>query len=161
MGSSSRKFPALLRTIVAKTLKRSGIEASLERHSIVHKWDAIVPAAVSSHARAVRVSGSTLHVEVDSSAWMHELAVIKHVLLQKVNEGLGPGTSEIKDLRFQQRSWKKVSHPIHEDPEPPRAGEQDIRTAKKLLEPIRDEGLRSVMERILEKDRKLKWRRKT
>lgn len=102
-----------------------------------------------------------MHVEVNSSAWMHELAALKHILLEKVNANLSPGTAKIKDIRFSQRSWKKrPDDNIKPDPVPPTPTDQELRMAKKVLEPIRDEDLKETLERILEKDRQLKWRRK-
>lgn len=159
MPRKSPKSPKLLGAIVSKALSGRGLKAPIARQSIIHKWAELVPATVSSHARAVKVVGSTLHLEVDSSAWMHELAAIKHVLLQKVNAGLGPGTAKIKDVRFHQRSWKKEPQSAPAEPAPPTPSERDVRMARKVLEPIDDEKLKATLERILEKDRQLKWRR--
>jgi hypothetical protein len=160
MKTNYRRFPTLLGRVVAKTLNQKGLKEALSRHSIVYQWPKIVPEAVSSHARAKKVTGSTLHVEVDSSAWMHELAAIKHVLLQKVNASLDPDAAKIKDVRFYQRSWKKRPDNITPDPVPPTPSDQEIRLSRRFLEPIRDEDLKEILERILEKDRQLKWRRK-
>ncbi len=159
MKSQSRKFPSSLRTIVKNTLDRKGLTAALSRHAIIHEWPRIVPQSVAYHAVARKVSGSILHVEVDSSAWMHELAAIKHVLLQKINANLPPEAAKIDDVRFYQRSRKERSPAPEPEPVPPGPTDSDLRIAGKVLEPIQDEELKAVLTRILEKDRQLKWRR--
>jgi hypothetical protein len=97
---------------------------------------------------------------VDSSVWMNELVAMKGVLIQKLNASLPRGTSGITDIRFQQRSWAKEQPPEPVRPEPPGPDEADARQVRQILEPITDEHVRSLLARILEKDRLLRYRRK-
>ena len=142
-------------------LDRYGLKTALSRHNVVRLWPKIVDAAVARHVQAEKVTGSTLHLVVDSSVWMNELAAMKHILIEKVNSCLEPGAAKITDIRFQQRSWAKPAEKPVEPPLPPEPTEQDLRIARRILEPVKDEGLREVVSRILEKDRKLKFGRDT
>ncbi|MDQ7781714.1 MAG: DUF721 domain-containing protein [Desulfomonilaceae bacterium] len=159
MNGRTRKFPASISSVVKSALDRKGLTAAFARHAVIREWPRIVPRSVSAHAVALKVTGSVLHVEVDSSAWMHELAAIKHILLQKINAHLPPGAAKIQDVRFYQRSRKTSAPSAEPEPVPPAPTDGDLRTARQVLEPIRDEDLKTVLERILEKDRRLKWRR--
>ncbi len=159
MNRKTRKFPSSFRTIVKNALDRKGLTAAFSRHAVVNEWPRIVPPSVAAHAIARKISGSTLHVEVDSSAWMHELAAIKHILLEKINQNLPSGAAKIQDVRFYQRSRVKSSPRPEPEPVVPGPTESDLRRTRKVLEPIRDEDVRTVLERILEKDRRLKFSR--
>ena len=63
--------------------------------------------------------------------------------------------------RFHQRSWAgvKALEPRSCAPSPPT--DKDVRMARKVLEPVKDEHLKAVLQRILEKDRQLKCRRQS
>ncbi|MFH1114004.1 MAG: DUF721 domain-containing protein [Pseudomonadota bacterium] len=160
MNRRFRKFPASFRTVVKKALDRKGLTAAFSRHAVIHEWPRIVPPSVAAHAAARKVSGSTLYVEVDSSAWMHELAAIKHILLEKINRSLPSGAAKIQDVRFHQRSRAAPSPPQESPPVVPGPTADEIRRSGKVLEPVQDDDVRAVLQRILEKDRQLKWRRK-
>jgi len=149
---------AVLRT----ALNRLGLHAAFSRHSVIQLWPKIVEAPVSSHAQAVKLVGSTLYVVVDSSVWMNEISAIKNVILEKINSSLPPRVSQITDIRFHQRSWagaKATDEPLACPPSPPT--DKDIRMARQVLEPLKDEHLKAVLQRILEKDRQLKCRRQS
>jgi len=146
-------------SVLRRVLDRYGLNTSLSRHNIVSLWPKIVDSTVARHVQAEKVTGSTLHLVVDSSVWMNELAAMKHVLLEKVNACLEPDAARITDIRFQQRSWARVAEEPIERPLPPAPTEQDLRIARTILEPVKDEDLREVLSRLLEKDRKLKFDR--
>jgi hypothetical protein len=55
-------------------------------------------ARILGRARAERVRGATLFVRVTSSAWAHELNMIKAALVEKLNRT--PGGEGVMDLRF-------------------------------------------------------------
>lgn len=145
--------------MLQKVLDRFGLQTSLSKHNVVALWPKIVDSAVARHVQAEKVTGSTLHLVVDSSVWMNELAAMKHILLEKVNACLGPGAPKITDIRFQQRSWAKAAEKTVARPLPPEPTDQDLRNIHRIMEPLKDEGLREVVSRILEKDRKLKFDR--
>jgi predicted nucleic acid-binding Zn ribbon protein len=159
MKRKSLKNPVLAGTALKKALERHGLKEAVSRHSIVSLWPKIVAEGIARHAKAEKIVGSTLYVAVDSSGWMNELAAVKHVLLQKVNSHLERGIAPITDIRFSQRSWAKAPEPVPPAEDPPPPDERETRIRDRMLEPIQDDELKRTLERILEKDRKLKYRR--
>lgn len=159
MKQKSTRSPQSAGSVLGSVLRGMGLTQALSRHAVVTHWAEIVDESVARHAKAEKVTGSTLHVAVDSSVWMNELAALKKVLLEKVNSSLPAGAAPIEDMRFSQRSWARSSEHIQDEPTPPAPDERDIRAARTVLEPIRDDKLKHLLNRILEKDRQLKWRR--
>ncbi|MGO9569573.1 MAG: DUF721 domain-containing protein [Desulfomonilaceae bacterium] len=155
------KKPVAAGTALRSALGSLGLQAALSRHNVIQLWPKIVEAPVSSHAQAEKLVGSTLYVVVDSSVWMNEIAAIKNVLLEKINSCLPPRVAAITDIRFHQRSWagSKALEPSACAPSPPT--DKDVRMVRQVLEPVRDEHLKAVLQRILEKDRQLKCRRQS
>jgi hypothetical protein len=149
-------------SVLRGVVNRLGLQAGLSRHRVVHLWPKIVEPTVARHAKAEKVVGGTLHVVVDSSVWMFELATIKELLLDKVNACLDRGAARITDIRFSQRSWgtEKPKAASAQTPSAPSLGEQDLRIMGQILEPIKDDSLRALLHRILEKDRLMKKSRK-
>jgi predicted nucleic acid-binding Zn ribbon protein len=160
MNRKRLKNPVSAGMVLGNVLNGLGLSEAVSRHRIVHLWPKIVDTAVARHAKAVKISGSLLHVVVDSSVWMNELVAMKGVLIQKLNASLPRGTSGITDIRFRQRSWAKEQLPEPVRPEPPGPDEADARQVRQILEPVTDEHVRSLLARILEKDRLLRYRRK-
>ncbi len=160
MNRRHLKNPIAAGAVLGKVLDGLGLTASVSRHRIVYLWPRIVDTVVARHAKAIKVSGTLLHVAVDSSVWMNELAATKTVLIQKLNASLPRGTSGITDIRFQQRSWAKERPPEPQRPEPPEPDEADARQIRQILDHVADENVKSLLARILEKDRQLRYRRK-
>ncbi|HMK36222.1 MAG TPA: DUF721 domain-containing protein, partial [Desulfomonilaceae bacterium] len=85
------KYPVTAGSIIGKALDGLGLSGIVARHRVLHQWAEIVDSVIARHARAVKVTGTVLHVVVDSSVWMNELAAAKGVLLQKLNTSLPKG----------------------------------------------------------------------
>lgn len=145
--------------VLGALLAQWGLAGSLARYSLVTDWPRMVEPSLARHAKAHKIVDSTLYVIVDSSVWMNELAALKMVLLEKINSSLPSGTPPIRDIRFQQRSWGFGSNEEPGESPVPAPDEERQHTVSKILAPLEDEELRSVIIRILEKDRRLKWRR--
>lgn len=146
-------------SILETVFARLGGKSSLTRHRIIELWPRIVEVPVARHTSAERLSGSMLHVAVDSSVWMNELAAIKPVLLEKVNAFLGTDVAPITDIRFHQRSWACGTAPERPDLPVPPPTEEELRLMRKAMELVKDEELRKTLESLWEKDRRLKFRR--
>ena len=146
-------------SVLRGALERMGLEAPLARHNIARLWPKIVDSAIARHAQVESVSGSTLVLAVDSSVWMNEMSAIRNLLLQKVNASLPPGAAPFTEIRFMQRSWAKAPDAKRQKPQPPELTEQESRVVGKILEPVKDPDLKMVLQKILEEDRKLKWKR--
>lgn len=162
MKYDTHNKPVAAGAALRSALSGMGLQTALSRQSVIQLWPKIVEAPVSSHAQAEKLVGSTLYVVVDSSVWMNEIAAIKNVLLDKINSCLPPRVAAITDIRFHQRSWagsKATDEPRGCPPSPPT--DKDVRMVRQVLEPVRDEHLKRVLQRILEKDRLLKCRRQS
>ncbi|MBM3301050.1 MAG: DUF721 domain-containing protein, partial [Deltaproteobacteria bacterium] len=137
MKPGTSQEPQSARAILLTLLKKRGLYTALSRHSVVTDWPKLVGPTLAAHARAEKVSGSTLFVIVDSSVWMHELAGLKRVLLDKVNGNLPEGAPPIDDIRFCQRSWASPSVGPPAEPSPPEPDSTDHATVIQLLEPVK------------------------
>ena len=84
--------------VLSRALRRVGLEHDLQGWRAVDEWARIVGPRVARHTRAVAFRGGTLRVEVEGSAWMHELGFLKRDLIQRVNRHLG--AELVRDLRF-------------------------------------------------------------
>jgi predicted nucleic acid-binding Zn ribbon protein len=161
MNHMHLKKPVTAGSVLGKVLNGLGLSAAVSRHRIVYMWPKVVDTVVARHAKAMKVSGAVLHVAVDSSVWMNELVATKAMLIRKVNARLPRGTSGITDIRFQQRSWAKERPPEPDRPAPSGPDETEALQMRQILENVPDENMKSVLARILEKDRQLKRRRNT
>ena len=64
----------------------------------VREWPDAVGPQVARRARAVSFQEGTLIVEVDGSAWLQELSVLKRDLVRQLNRHLG--SQQMRDLRL-------------------------------------------------------------
>jgi predicted nucleic acid-binding Zn ribbon protein len=55
----------------------------------VLEWNSIAGARIARHSRAVAFRDGVLTVEVEGSAWMHELGFLRRELVSKTNRHLG------------------------------------------------------------------------
>ncbi len=151
--------PVQAGAVLKKLLDQYGLKKALSRRQVAFLWPQIVSPAIARHARIERITEKVVHIAVDSSVWMNEIAALKQVLLAKINKSLSSGATKFEDIRFAQRSWGFGAPKTAEEHEEPVLDEWEQRRVRTLLEPLGDEDLRSVMHRVIEKDLKLKKRR--
>ena len=95
--SGPRRFE-LVADALREYLEQTGLDESLERLGALDEWPGAVGPRVARVTRAVEVRGDTLVVEVLSSAWSHELTMMKGIILDRLNSiRTGPA---IGDIRF-------------------------------------------------------------
>lgn len=90
MQSISGVLPALLRKL--------GLETGITGWRAVREWPDAVGPGVARRTRAVSYTEGTLLVEVEGSAWLHELNLLQRDLLRQLNRHLG-GTV-VREIRF-------------------------------------------------------------
>ena len=159
MKTKTKSTVTRVGSVLREVLQRMGLEAPLARHNIARLWPKIVDSAVARHAKVESVSGSTLFLAVDSSVWMNEMSAIRNLLLEKVNASLPPNAVPFTEIRFMQRSWARTEDPKPQASQPPEMTDQESRMIGKILEPVKDPDLKIILEKILDQDRKLKWKR--
>lgn len=138
------------------------MERGLARHGIVEQWNTVMDERVRQHARAEKIVEAVLYVEVDSTVWMNELAAIKQTLLDHLNRSLKPPAPPLQDIHFRlaRSSGKPKEETKKSSPPPPPAPTQDeLRRRRLTLEAAPNDEVRTVLERLMEKDRLLKWQR--
>ncbi len=84
--------------VLTRLMQRLGLEDELQGWRAVEDWARIVGPRVARHTRAVGFEHGVLRVEVEGSAWMHELGYLKRELIQAVNRDLG--ADRVRDVRF-------------------------------------------------------------
>ena len=84
--------------LLPRVLRQLGLEEGLLGWRAVEEWGQIVGPRIAKHTRAVSFRDGVLQVEVDGSAWMHELGFLKRDLVRKVNRHLG--SARVRDVRL-------------------------------------------------------------
>jgi len=84
---------------VAAALQRYGIADEVRAGRLVTEWSELVGPKIAQRTRAEGVTDRLLWVEVATSAWLHELNLLRPQLLKGLLERLGP-PALFDDLRF-------------------------------------------------------------
>lgn len=84
--------------VLSRVLQQLGLEQQLLGWRAVSDWNRLVGPRVASHTRAIAFHDGTLQVEVEGSAWMHELGFLRRDLVRKLNRHLG--STLVQDVRF-------------------------------------------------------------
>jgi len=72
--------------VLGDVLQEAGVQHHVERVKILDLWPRIVGEQVARVTHAKSVDGTTLIVEVRSSAWLMELNMLKGDIIQRANE---------------------------------------------------------------------------
>lgn len=83
--------PERVGQLLGRVLDRAGIRTQLERVEALSRWEEVVGEPIAGVTRARSVSGTTLFVEVRSSAWLTELNTMKQEILRRLNAGCDHG----------------------------------------------------------------------
>jgi predicted nucleic acid-binding Zn ribbon protein len=84
--------------VLGRVLRDLGLEPTLGGWRAVEAWPRVVGERLARRTRAVAFRDGTLHVEVEGSAWMHELGFLKRDLVERIHRDLG--SDEVRELRF-------------------------------------------------------------
>lgn len=90
MRSTDSLIPALFASF--------GLSAKLDEHRLMAEWSQLVGPQIAAHTVPREVRGRTLWVVVDSSTWLHELTLLKPLLLAKIAPRAGK--ADVRDVRF-------------------------------------------------------------
>ncbi len=141
---------------IASVLKLRGISDAVRAERLVTEWTDLVGAKIASRTRPFGVYDRVLVIEVATSAWMHELNLLKPRLL----DGLVTRVGEPRlfdDLRFRlagsnRRAPTLVPAPRKTDPPkkppgPPATGAARERIVREV-DVVDDEELRELIARV-------------
>jgi predicted nucleic acid-binding Zn ribbon protein len=87
-----------LAALLPELYRELGIANAAEGWRAVEDWAVVAGARIAGRTRAVAFRDGTLIVEVEGSAWMHELGFLKPDLVRNLNRHLGADV--VHDLRF-------------------------------------------------------------
>lgn len=76
----------------SKTLSQMRFGNALDSQDLtVHAWSAAVGKKIAAHTRAVRVTGTTLIVEVEDAVWERQLSALTPQILRNIEKSIGAG----------------------------------------------------------------------
>ena len=90
--------PRPLAAILPALFEQLGLARTAEGWRAVSDWPAVAGPRLARHTRAVSFRDGTLAVEVEGSAWMHELGFLKRELVRNLNRHLG--AEIVQDVRL-------------------------------------------------------------
>ncbi|MFZ5876875.1 MAG: DciA family protein [Nitrospirota bacterium] len=85
-------------TLIPSLFAAFGLTAKLDEHRLISAWPGIVGPQIAAHTAPKEVRAKTLWVAVDSSTWLHELTLLKPLLLDKLAPHAGKAV--VRDVRF-------------------------------------------------------------
>jgi predicted nucleic acid-binding Zn ribbon protein len=87
-----------LKRILESVLKESKLTSDVDAYRVFSLWGEIAGPTVALHSRPVRLSGSTLYIEIDDAIWLAQLKYMKRDILRKIDQRIKPGI--FKDLKL-------------------------------------------------------------
>ncbi len=75
--------------LVAETLAQHGLTEAIRTYRVTAEWDQLVGERIARRARPGGITRRVLHIQVASSAWLHELGLLKAQLLDVLWRALG------------------------------------------------------------------------
>ncbi len=116
-------------------------------HHIFQTWPKIAGHDVAAHAQPAIIRKNTLWIQVDNSAWMHHLQLLKPDLLQRINAALDD--KQLSDLRFVMGqpviAEKKESNSL---PEPHQPASETIENFKQMTSCLEDKESRRALRKL-------------
>jgi predicted nucleic acid-binding Zn ribbon protein len=87
-----------LASILPGVLRELKLEDTAAGWRAVSEWPSISGERIARRTHATAFRDGVLTIEVDGSAWMHELGFLERDLVQRVNQHLG--AKIVRELRF-------------------------------------------------------------
>jgi len=87
-----------LAAILPGLMQHLGLADAAAGWRAVTEWPVVSGSRIAKHTRAVGFRDGTLNVEVEGSAWMHELGFLRRELVRNLNRHLGADV--VRDVRF-------------------------------------------------------------
>ena len=84
--------------ILPRLLQQLGLEDPAAGWRVVAEWPALAGERIAKRTRATSFRDGMLTVEVEGSAWMHELGFLKRDLVRRANQRLG--AEIVREMRF-------------------------------------------------------------
>lgn len=103
--------PRAVGDLVGEFLDRHGLDEEVARQKATEDWPDVVGPRIAEATEPRSVSNGVLFVAVRSSAWLMELNMMKHEILQRLNDGK-PAEHQVDRIVFVQgTAERKGSEP--------------------------------------------------
>jgi hypothetical protein len=143
-----------LGNVLQGILKKHNIFFDSEEQRLLEVWQKAVGPNISAQTRPDRLRRNTLFVKVSSSAWMHQLHILKQEIIEKINELLGKEL--IKNVHFfigeipsampassNGSSFSPGSYPLRD---------KDKKLIEKSISSVEDPELKEILRRVMTKN---------
>lgn len=84
--------------ILPRLMQQLGLEDTAAGWRVVAEWPAFAGERIAKRTRATSFRDGMLTIEVEGSAWMHELGFLKRELVRRANQQLG--AEIVREMRF-------------------------------------------------------------
>jgi hypothetical protein len=144
--------------ILPKMFQSIGMRKQYKAQLVLFYWKKIVGKDIAANTRPIRISFTTLLISAKSSAWANNLMMMKIEIISKINSFIGD--TLIKDIRFCSYRESEAAAKVEELPDGPDLGrllrkvnlcEQERKIVTEKCSEIKDEALRSRLERLYQK----------
>ncbi|MGW8313515.1 MAG: DciA family protein [Desulfuromonadales bacterium] len=141
--------------LIDKLFKGLGLADRMQQYRALIIWEQVVGQQIAARTRPVKVRENILEVNVDQTAWMQQLQLMKPKILASLNNQLGKGT--IKDLYLKLGKVKGATKPMAQPPawRMVHLDDSEKLQVQGLLTRIDDPELREEMEKFLQKQLRL------
>lgn len=85
--------------ILAKILRRSGLDQKLAKYQFIEFWPQIVGKVIAERAKPEAIRNRVLIVRVENASWAQELSFQKKIIQTRLNNFLG-AEQAINDIHF-------------------------------------------------------------
>jgi len=87
-----------LAAILPDVLREFRLDEAAAGWRAVAEWPALAGERIAKRTRAVAYRDGVMTIEVEGSAWMHELGFLKRELVRRANQRAGANV--VRDVRF-------------------------------------------------------------
>lgn len=87
-----------LAAILPEVLRDLRLDDAAAGWRAVAEWPALAGERIAKRTRAVGFRDGVMTIEVEGSAWMHELGFLRRELVRRANQRLGANV--VRDVRF-------------------------------------------------------------
>jgi len=147
-GNNRSKKPSQASSIIAKAIPNIPLGPRLHEFRIKREWPTLVGKAIAARTLPTKLIKGTLYCVVTSSAWMTELNFQKPLIIEKINQAVGPGA--VVELVFKP-GLIPAEPPAPPPVEAPSRGRLSSGFIETATADINDEKLKSILKRVMKK----------
>jgi hypothetical protein len=150
MSRPGWRQPVTIADAVAAALQRLGLEGRVRQHDIWRIWPSVVGPQIARHAQPYSVHQGRVIIHVTDSVWLHHLSMMRHRLVEALNERLTPAEIREMVLRVGEVPVAPVGPSPSQSLSAPAGGVDPARIAEieNALTPLGDAPFRDALRRL-------------